>query len=102
MTTYAAPYPMSGAPVLRWEVNGADQVEVWLLSDTGSGLTRTRVLSTDPSGELQVRPGTVDGGQCYAMTGTYACGIEAAGLGGNTGLADPADRPTFDVVPVIG
>ena len=101
-TTQATPYQMGpGSPVLRWTVRDARQIEVWMLSDTGSGLTRTQVLSTNATGDLQVCPGTVDASTCTAMVGTYAYEIEAIGTDGQSIFTDPADRPSFEVVATI-
>ena len=101
-TTQASPYNIGPtSPILRWKVRNAQQVQVWLLSNTGTGLSRTRVLSTSPDGELAVCPGTVDGTKCQALTGTYAFEIEMVGLDGLTMRTDPSARPSFDVVPVI-
>lgn len=102
-TTQATPYPMgSTSPLLRWSIRNAGQVKVWLLTDSGGGLIRTKVLSAEASGELRVCPGTVVDNRCHTPRATYAFEVEAMGLDGVVVLTTSTDRPSYDVVEVIG
>ena len=101
-TTQTTPYPLdSNSPVLRWRVSGASQVEVWLLSDTGGGATRTKVISTAASGELQVCPGDTTRNTCFVLPGTYSFELDVVGSDGGTVTTDPGSRPSFEVVAPI-
>jgi hypothetical protein len=100
-TDRAPAYPMADAPVLTWAVTGADQVEVWMWSDTGTGPQPRRVLSDQPSGSMPICPGTVVASRCSAPSGTYLFVIEAENEGGRVVSSDPASAPRFLVVTVI-
>jgi RNA polymerase sigma factor (sigma-70 family) len=94
-------WPVDSGPRLTWAVTGADAVEVWLWSDTGGGPSRTRVLSTQPSGSLTVCPGTVGAGTCSTPPGTYLFVIEATNAVGTVVSSDAAPAPQFVVYTII-
>jgi hypothetical protein len=94
-------YSMADAPVLTWNVTGADAVEVWLWSDSGSGPQRTRLLSSDPSGSMAVCPGTVAASRCSAPPATYLFVVEAENPGGQVVSSDTVPAPRFIVYTVI-
>lgn len=100
-----SPYPYGpGSPTVRWEVEGADSVTVRLWTDPDHdgpvGPIPGPVLSTAPTGELVLCPGTVDAGQCHAPPGRYTVTLEASGPGGAV-TSDQANPPGFDVYPLI-
>jgi hypothetical protein len=95
-------YPMAEAPVLSWDVSGADRVEVWLWTDGGSGPQRTRVLSSQPSGSMPICPGTVTGTRCSALAATYSFVVEAENEGGRVASTDTAPAPRFIVYTIVG
>jgi RNA polymerase sigma factor (sigma-70 family) len=94
-------YSMADAPVLTWSVTGADAVEVWLWSDSGSGPQRTRLLSSDPSGSMAICPGTVAATRCSAPPATYLFVVEAENAGGQVVSSDTVPAPRFLVYTVI-
>jgi hypothetical protein len=95
-------YPMAEAPVLSWDVSGADRVEVWMWTDTGSGPQRTKVLAGQPSGSMAICPGTVAAGRCSAVAATYLFVVEAENEGGRVVSSDTAPAPRLVVATVIG
>jgi RNA polymerase sigma factor (sigma-70 family) len=98
---WSTPWPLATGPTLAWRVDGATGVKVWLMTYDGGGVARrTSVVSTSPTGQLQVCPGPVVAGSCQSPTGTYAFEIEATGPGGTT-LTSPGSRPVLVVSPVI-
>lgn len=98
---WSTPWPLAAGPTLAWRVDGATGVKVWLMTYDGGGVARrTSVISTAPTGQLQVCPGPVVAGSCQAPTGTYAFEIEATGPGGTT-LTPPGSRPVLVISPVI-
>jgi RNA polymerase sigma factor (sigma-70 family) len=97
-TPQTSPYALATGPVLRWEVADASQVEVWMLANDDAGVpVRTQVLSTAPSGQLQVCPGSASKGTCTAPSNTYWFEVEAVGLDGDTVTTPPGERPSFRV-----
>lgn len=94
------------SPTLRWEISDAEAVEVWMWFDDADGVTdpqRSQVVSTDPSGALQVCPGTrPTPTTCETAAGRYSFTIEATGLDGSTITTDQSTAPSFEVYIVIG
>ncbi|HEY6533085.1 MAG TPA: hypothetical protein VIY72_12310, partial [Acidimicrobiales bacterium] len=94
-------YEMADAPVLTWSVTGADAVEVWLWTDTGSGPQRTRLLSSDPNGSMPICPGTVAGTRCTSPPATYLFVVEAENEAGRVVSSDAVPAPRFIVYTII-
>jgi RNA polymerase sigma factor (sigma-70 family) len=97
-TPHTSPYALDAGPVLRWEVVDASQVKVWMLANDDAGVpVRTQVVSTAPSGQLQVCPGSASKGSCTAPSNTYWFEVEAVGRDGVTVTTPPGQRPSFRV-----
>ena len=96
-------YPLgASAPTLRWDVSGATDVRVSMWFDDGSGPQPRRLVSTDPTGTLQVCPGTrPTPSTCQAMAGTYSFIVDATGADGTTVASGETNAPSFDVYVVI-
>ena len=70
-------------------------------TDTGSGPTRTRLLSTDASGSLPICPGTLTGTSCSSTAATYLFVVEAENAAGRVVSSDTVPAPRFLVYTII-
>lgn len=96
-------YPLGPtSPTLRWSTAEAAAVQVWMWFTDANGPHPRQLLSTDPSGVLQVCPGTQPApGTCETAPGTYSFVIEVTGSDGTTIASTEETPPSFDVYAVL-